>query len=543
MIIEPGFKLNLHDRDLNPCFESHDPSMMFDPASGYYYSYSTDAAIHSQYRQGIPIRRSRDLVHFEFIGYALSDRAIAEARDNGPDYKPTGGFWAPFAECVRRKAVATAEGCEHRSGDTAAEDREYRAEDAALGTGGYEYRLYYSATKAFGSSESRIWLAVAQTPEGPFENRGIVADTWFTDDTLPNAIDPHVVDTPEGQKYLIYGSFFGGIYIKELDPETGLCRPNDNGADTSHCGTGVRTDATDTSLCGTGVRTDVTDMSPCEACVKEAGACESPSRALGRRIAIKPKDSPVDGPEGAAVAYNAAEGYFYLFLSYGWLGDDYDIRVGRSRSVTGPYLDISGRSLDGESLGTRLAGSYSFTSGRPYACYPEEMTGPCTERVCNPAWKFAGWRGPGHGVPFYDPQTGDWFFVHHVRDGAECLCHKPENAAERRTYFMHYLVVRRMFFVDGMPVLSPEPYAGEQAESRAVTLTETDKKSVPGLTGDGEWISFGYEDNAPAQAAKLFEIMPLKGIRLSGYDFENSCMCELFTGYSPKGECVWGKLK
>ena len=41
--------------------------------------------------------------------------------------------------------------------------------------------MYYSATRAFGSSESRIWLAVSDRPEGPFENRGVVADTWGTE--------------------------------------------------------------------------------------------------------------------------------------------------------------------------------------------------------------------------------------------------------------------------------------------------------------------------------------------------------------------------
>ena len=90
--MEPGFKLNLHDREKNPCFESHDPSMMYDPVSGMYYSYSTDAAVTSAYRQGIPVRRSRDLVHFEFVGCALSEQAVSQGRDNGPGYEPTFGF-------------------------------------------------------------------------------------------------------------------------------------------------------------------------------------------------------------------------------------------------------------------------------------------------------------------------------------------------------------------------------------------------------------------------------------------------------------------
>ena len=59
--------LNLHNRTENPCFESHDPGMMYDPVSGYCYSYSTDGGITTPYCQGIQIRRSKDMVDFEYV--------------------------------------------------------------------------------------------------------------------------------------------------------------------------------------------------------------------------------------------------------------------------------------------------------------------------------------------------------------------------------------------------------------------------------------------------------------------------------------------
>ena len=155
-------RFHLNDTNVyrNPVVWSHDPSMMWDPATEKYYSYSTDV-----YRPkcgltkkiGIPVRSSKDLVHFIYEGTVLSQKAAEEGRDNG-EFPPTENFWAPYVEYVHG-----------------------------------EYRMYYSATKAFGSSESRIWLAVAKHPLGPFENRGIVADTWGTDDTLPNAIDAHII--------------------------------------------------------------------------------------------------------------------------------------------------------------------------------------------------------------------------------------------------------------------------------------------------------------------------------------------------------------
>lgn len=441
--MEPGFWLNLHDRDRNPCFESHDPSMMYDSVSESYYSYSTDTALTSVYRQGIPIRKSRDLVHFDFVGYALSEQAVRQGRDNGRGYRPTGGFWAPYVEYA-----------------------------------GGEYRMYYSATKAFGSSESRIWLAVAAHPEGPFENKGVVMDTWHTPDTEPNAIDAHVADTPDGRKYFVYGSFFGGIFIKELNPATGMPVNPD-------------------------------------------------PHYQGRRIAYKPENSHVDGPEGAAVIYQPQSGYYYLFLSYGWLGDDYDIRVGRSREITGPYLDYQGRSLDGESLGMKLAGSYRFRAEKPWAAKDE------------PEWRFAGFRGPGHGVPFYDPVSGQYFFVHHVRDGAEVLRRREP---DRDSYRMHYMVVRRMFFLDEWPVFSPQPYAGESGSTGSLK-EYPDQEKTDSFTG-WEWLRLRCGDNRQAQSVcePLPEDLPTeRTLIFGGYDFENSRENTMLAGITTGGEIIWGK--
>ena len=167
-----GGVLRLNDPDVgqNPAYGAHDPGMMWDPRSGHYYCYSTDSYAPKAglgKKPGIPVRVSGDLVHFTYAGTVLSPASVRQGRDNG-EYPPAQGFWAPYGEYA-----------------------------------GDEYRLYYSATRDFGSSESRIWLAVAQDPMGPFENRGVVVDSWGTDDSLPNAIDPHVLHTPEGKDYLI----------------------------------------------------------------------------------------------------------------------------------------------------------------------------------------------------------------------------------------------------------------------------------------------------------------------------------------------------
>ncbi len=421
---------------------SHDPSMMWDSVTKKYYSYGTDIYMPEDGlndKIGIPVRSSEDLVHFQYEGTVLSKEAIEEGRDNG-EYPQTVNFWAPYVEYTHG-----------------------------------EYRMYYSATKAFGSSESRIWLAVSKHPLGPFENRGIAADTWGTDDTLPNAIDAHIIWDKE-KCYLVYGSFFGGIYIKELDAETGL---------------------------------------PLSGNAKELGIC----------ISRKAKQPLIDGPEGASVIYVPNTGYFYLFQSYGWLGDTYDIRVGRSKSVTGPYLDWHGKSLVEEGMGLKLAGSYEFLAENPRA--GEEKTD----------WEWGGFRGPGHGVPFYDEQSGKYYFVHHVRDGAE-INRVYDKKEDRNSYQIHYMMIRPMFFVNDWPVFGAEPYQGENFEP--VSKTDMEK-----LEGNWELIVFDEFDNS----MKHSEICTLEknsvyfqnGITYRCQDIENQKEVYIVTGIDNLGLAYWGK--
>ena len=431
-------RLNDYNIEHNATLGAHDPSMMWDPVTRKYYSYGTDVYMPMcglRDKIGIPVRSSEDLVHFRYEGIVLSEHAVRQGRDNGA-YPQTVNFWAPYVEYV---------------------------ED--------EYRMYYSATRCFGSSESRIWLAVAKHPLGPFENRGVVADTWGTDDTMPNAIDAHVI-WDKKRSYLVYGSFFGGIYIKELDAATGLAMDGDE-------------------------------------------------KNLGQCISRRQPNPPIDGPEGASVIYVPAYGFYYLFQSYGWLGDTYDIRVGRSRFVTGPYTDRKGRCLLEESMGTKLAGSYQFHAAAPNAS--DE----------NRAWAWAGFRGPGHGVPFYVPQRKSYFFVHHVRDGAEI--HRSYDEKEHRdSYRIHYMMIRSMFFQEGWPVFSPEPYTGEISGA----FSEDGK-------GSWEWIRFEDLDNTMKKAVQCTkqeeEELLASGIVHKCWDFENARPTRAVSGFDVSGLAYWGK--
>lgn len=110
-----------------------------------------------------------------------------------------------------------------------------------------------------------------------------------------NAIDANIIeDVRNGKQYMVYGSFWGGCHIIELDKETGFAR------DTSG----------------------------------QPGIC------LARRPLWT--DGAIEGPY---IIYNEKTDYYYLFVSYASLRSDYNIRVGRSRNVTGPYLDHNGRNM------------------------------------------------------------------------------------------------------------------------------------------------------------------------------------------------------
>lgn len=243
---------------------------------------------------------------------------------------------------------------------------------------GEEYRLYCS-NSTWGVRQSCIFLAVSDKPEGPFIPRGIVLKT---NDSMPvNAIDANIItDADTGEMYMVYGSFWGGCHIVRLDRETGLA-----------AGEGIGT---------------------CLAC-----------RPEWMSTAI----------EGPYMVYNSDTGYYYLFVSYGSLKSDYHIRVGRSRSVLGPFTDYHGRELtdtadDGHVVGLMQMCGYCWNEGTPYMA-------------------------PGHNSVLHD-KDGSWYLVCHIRE--KNFSSNPEPST---------MQVRKLFWTqDGWPLVNAEPYRGEKEQ-------------------------------------------------------------------------------
>jgi len=151
---------------------------------------------------------------------------------------------------------------------------------------GSTFRLYY-AISTFGSESSCIGLATSSKLASGWADQGTVICSKNGDGY--NAIDPHVLADSSGAHWLVFGSFWTGIKLVELNPSTGKTLNNNI-----------------------------------------------------HNLAMNPNPSP-DEIEASWIQY--ANGYYYLYVDWGecckGVSSTYNIRVGRSKSITGPYLDKS----------------------------------------------------------------------------------------------------------------------------------------------------------------------------------------------------------
>lgn len=154
---------------------------------------------------------------------------------------------------------------------------------------GNQFYLYY-AVSSWGSFQSAIGLATnpvldPKDPAYKWTDRGVVVSSNGKEDL--NAIDPGVIRAPDGTLWICYGSYHGSIRVTQLNPRTGLA------------------------------------FSPNKLGIPIATARES---------------------EASDIIFQ--NGFYYLFVNHGSCckgkNSTYNIRVGRSRAITGPYLDKHG---------------------------------------------------------------------------------------------------------------------------------------------------------------------------------------------------------
>ena len=157
-----------------------------------------------------------------------------------------------------------------------------------------KFYLYYSVS-TFGQQVSAIGLATNPTLDRTATNyfwtdAGAVITS--TNGGAYNTIDPSALQDRDGRLWLAFGSYWQGIFLTELNPQTGL--------------------------------------------------------------RLHPQTPPVhlawnNSIEAACLARHGK--YYYLFVNWGecckGTNSTYEVRVGRAEKITGPYLDRNGNDLAG----------------------------------------------------------------------------------------------------------------------------------------------------------------------------------------------------
>lgn len=208
----------------------------------------------------------------------------------------------------------------------------------------------------------------------------------YNTNLYPNAIDPAIFYDKDGGMWMAYGSWSGGIYLLELDPATGQAiHPTASAKDGN-------------------VITDI---------------------YFGKKIAGGYGQSG----EGPYVIYDKDTGYYYLYMSYGYLtaNQGYNIRMFRSENPDGPYVDAAGKeatwgSSGHNGIGVKVLGSYNL---------------PCL------AYKYMS---PGHNSALIDDDK--MFLVYHQRFSTGNEGHELR---------VHQMLMNE----NGWPCVLPYEYTGE----------------------------------------------------------------------------------
>lgn len=429
----------------------HDPSII-KAGDGYYYIFGSHMAA----------ARSLDLIAWEQISFDAQEGCtlvenVQEEMKEALRWARTDTFWAPDVQQL-------------------ADGRYY----------------YYYCTCEGSSPLSSLGLAVSDKPEGPYENLGVFLKSGMAgyDATeLPNVVDPHTFFDKEGKLWMVYGSYSGGIYILEMNPETGF---------------------------------------PLE------------GQGYGKKLLGK-NHSRIEGPY---ILYSPDTEYYYLFLSFGGLNanDGYNIRVCRSKNPDGPYVDALGQDMincggqpgtffndpDYEGYGVKLMGGYKFRAA---------------ENAENK--RVTGYRSPGHNSAYFDEETGRYFLIFHTRFANSGEAHNVRVHA----FYMNedgWPVVSPMRYAGE----TTEPVAEEQqAGLYKVILHERDinkrehSSKETSLLPDGT-ISGTYTGTWSSEDGHNI-ILTLDGITYRGvihnaYDKEQAAWVVCFTALDDTGAAVWG---
>ncbi len=286
----------------------HDPTVA--RFGDYFYMYQTDASYGNvtSGRGHYLGRRSKDLVNWSIVGFPMAQTPPTWIKDSlnairgrmslAPINSPIHLYWAPVVRNIGGKlrmyySVVIDNYIKTGLPNTTANFDNSWTERAFIG-------LMESTDPA-----NNVWVDKGYVISS-VSDRISGTEPWYRSSTSDwsgyfkwNAIDPTYIVTPEGEHWLIYGSWHSGIPAVKLNPETGKPYQLKTLAD------------------------------------------------YGTRVARRQNNdnNRWQAQEGPEIIYNPKTNYYYLFLAYDELSVRYNTRVCRSRTITGPYLGYNGANI------------------------------------------------------------------------------------------------------------------------------------------------------------------------------------------------------
>ena len=249
--------------------------------------------------------------------------------------------------------------------------------------------------------QAGLGVAVADSIDGPWVTQGIfirsgysnrfhegnrvvfnspdganmsMLDAYFDPRIHPNSIDSSPFICENGDLWLVYGSYGGGVFLLEMDRETGLPLPI------------------------------------------EKSVINGENDGFGRLLIALTHHSG----EGPHMIFSQTSGYYYLFLTHGWLASygGYNVRMFRSENPYGPFedarfsqmhvqdnplaagtavrwLDVDGSEFHHSATGNKIIGGYHFVSA--------DLEN----------WRSTSYLSPGHGGLIY--YEGRYLKIFHTR--------------------------------------------------------------------------------------------------------------------------------
>ena len=413
----------------------HDPSIVWEPNSKTYYIFgshrdhakttnlmqwtkvtvpwqtatSTNAANSAAFvtPQVTKVKKGGVDVDFNFNAFAWSKRGNS-------NYSVDGMMWAP--DVIYNKAMK--KWCMYLSvnGDYWYSSIILLTSDNIAGPYRYQAPVVISGFHT-GTAYKDTDLEIVIGTQSSLPSRYAVGNKWG--ERYPNCIDPCVFYDEEGKLWMSYGSWSGGIYMLELDEETGL-----RDYDVTYTLTG-----------------------------SDNGITVDPY--FGKKVA----GGFYSSGEASYIEY--VNGYYYLFVTNGGLAaggvandynnGGYQMRVFRSKNPDGPYVDSHNQ--------TALYPSYLLNFG------PNENDG---NRGVNILGAYTSWgnqatgnygeRSQGHNS-IIAAEDGRTYLVYHTRF---------QNLGEGHQVRVHQVFQNK----NGWLVAAPFEYTGEQVKSADIATTQ-----------------------------------------------------------------------